>query len=379
MNHFPLLIKPVSSDCNLRCEYCFYLGKGGSLYPGVGRHRMNNVVLESLIGKYMATDQPVYTFIWQGGEPTLMGPEFFKTAVNLQKLKGRKGARVANLLQTNCTNISPELIAVLKEYKFLLGVSLDGPQDLHDSYRRTPGGIGTHSDVVKNIGVLKANGVAFNALTLVTTRSVSRTKAIYDHLCDLGIYHHQYIPCLERDGGNELMPYSLSGKEWGRFLCQLFDIWSSKDINRVSIRFFEAVISLLVFGKAHLCHMESSCCQYLVIEYNGDVFPCDFYVYPELKLGNILDDRFEDLFGLKKHLEFGNRKSTLPKKCERCKWLSLCFGDCPKHRKWNEVDGISGRTSMLCSGHQIFFEHAIEPLQRLASKIRAHGLSTRSG
>jgi len=233
MRPFSLLIKPASADCNLRCEYCFYLEKCG-LYPQSKRHRMTHRVLDELVKGYLATEQPVYNFGWQGGEPTLMGLDFFRRVTDLQMRYGRAGASVANGLQTNATLIDDPLAAHFARYKFLLGCSLDGPEAIHDMYRRAASGRPSHADVMRGIRTLQHHGVSFNILILVSKANVARAREVYEYLLENSFYYHQYIPCVEMEGGHPL-PFTITGDEWGEFLCTIFDLWRPSDTDRVSI------------------------------------------------------------------------------------------------------------------------------------------------
>ena len=331
MKPFSLLIKPASADCNLRCGYCFYLEKAG-LYPESGRHRMPDEVLERLVSSYMSTEQPQYQFGWQGGEPALLGNEFFLRAVSLQKKYGKPGAIAANGLQTNATLIDDELAKTLAGYKFLAGVSLDGPAQIHDRFRKYPDGVGSHSNVLKGIETLKKHRVEFNALTLVNSENVKKGGEVYNYLKSLEIYYHQYIPCVEFDEKGGLMPCSIKGPEWGDFLIGIFGEWIKEDVRKVSVRLFDSILNILVLNRRTSCNMSDNCCQYFLVEYNGDVYPCDFFVEKERKLGNIMKDEWEDLLNSEKYLGFGRQKSLMNKKCPSCDYLNLCMGDCLKHR-----------------------------------------------
>ncbi len=368
MTPFSLLIKPASADCNLRCAYCFYLDRA-SLYPETGRHRMSGEVLETLVKGYMATPQPQYAFAWQGGEPTLMGLEFFERVVELQKRYGAFGAGVANHLQTNGLAVTDEFARHLSRYNFLVGVSLDGPAELHDRYRRHADGRGSHEGVMAGLGVLRRNRVKVNILTLINQANVKHGGLVYRYLRDQGFDFHQYIPCVEFDPAGRRQPFALSGPEWGQFLCQVYDEWIKYDAEKVSVRFFDSILYRMVKGAPNVCHMGDDCCQYFVVEHNGDVYPCDFFVEPELKLGNIARDSWESLQASPRYRAFGARKADRNPECDACPYLDLCAADCLKHR----LDG--GRSaphekSALCRGYLTFYEHALPGLQGLARKVR---------
>ncbi len=375
MKPFSLLVKPTSADCNMRCKYCFYLDRY-SLYPKSSKHRMSDSVLEATIKSYMATYQPQYAFAWQGGEPTLMGVEFFRRVVELQKKYGRAGTSVANGLQTNTTMIDDEFARHLSKYRFLVGVSLDGPAHIHDHYRHFVSGRGSHADVIHGIGCLQQNRVEFNILTLVSNINVGKGRDIYRYLRDKGFLYQQYIPCVEFDNNGQPLIFTISAKQWGDFLCEIFDEWIKWDTRRVSIRWFDSIISYLVDGGYNVCQMGRNCCQYFVIEHNGDIYPCDFFVCPELKLGNIGNASWQELVQSRIYLDFGAQKARWHKECDNCDELSYCSGDCLKHRLFHGRMH-SGQLSWLCYGYKQFFQHALPGLKNLADTIRKERLKTR--
>lgn len=359
---FSLLIKPSSADCNLRCTYCFYLKKS-ELYPEDKRHRMPDRVLERLISGYLATDQPVYTFGWQGGEPALMGLEFFEKVVKLQQKYGM-GKAISNGLQTNGTLLNDDFALHLAKYNFLTGISLDGPAEVHNEYRIHADKSGTHDAVLRGIDCLRRNKADFNVLTLVNQANVGMGREVYRYLCDMGIMYQQYIPCVEFDDEGNLQPFAITGEQWGQFLCHIFDEWNRKDAYRVSIRLFDAILNHMIHGGYSVCHMAGNCCQYFVVEYNGDVYPCDFHVEKERKLGNIMEDSWADLQASVSYREFGRKKAEWHTDCQRCEYLTFCAGDCLKHRMY----GGKGpeNLSRLCEGWKIFFRHALPRFRELA-------------
>lgn len=365
---FTLLIKPAGADCNLRCTYCFYLEKA-ALYPETSRHRMSDAVLTRLIGSYLATDQPQYGFAWQGGEPALMGSAFFKRVTELQQRHGRPGAVVANNLQTNATLIDDELAAHLAAYRFLVGVSVDGPADLHDAYRLTRDGQPTRASVEEGIQRLRRHHVDFNTLTLVNSLNVRHPERLYRHLVGHGHFHHQYIPCIARDAQGRPQPFSLEAGPWGDFLCRLFDGWYPADTRRVSIRLFDSILSRLVDGEANVCTLGRDCRQYFMVEHNGDVYPCDFFAEPELRLGNIMETGWDELWHSPRYQAFGACKSRWNAVCDACPWLNVCAGDCPRHRYGVSRD--PRQISALCAGWKLFFAHTMPRFRRLADEIRA--------
>ena len=366
---FSLLVKPASADCNLRCEYCFYLGHS-SFYPATRTHRMSDQVLARMIQTYMATPQPTYQFGWQGGEPTLMGLDFFRRVVELQEKHGKAGVTVANGLQTNGTLITDDLARHLARYNFLLGVSLDGPREMHDKYRKGLRGGGSYDDVMPGIEQLSRHGVEFNILTLVSQANVQRPDDVYQFLCDQGFLYHQYIACVEADDELESLPFAISGPEWGDFMCAIFDRWRGRDERRVSIRLFDAILALLVNGDRNLCHLGRNCCQYFVVEHNGDVFPCDFFVEERLRLGNVMADSWSVLQQSAVYADFGRRKSQWHSDCQTCTFAWICGGDCLKHRLCAEA-GEPRRLSELCEGWRRFYAHSLPRFREMAAGIRA--------
>ena len=366
---FSLLIKPASADCNLRCAYCFYLDHN-SFYPETPRHRMSDEVLAAMVRGYMATPQPTYQFGWQGGEPTLLGVDFFRRAVEYQQRFGVGGASVANGLQTNATLITDDLAALLAEYRFLTGVSLDGPRYLHDRYRLTADGRGSHRDVLAGIRRLETHRAEFNILTLVSAANVREPAEVYHYLCENGWLFHQYIPCVEPDPMRQLLPYSVSAEAWGEFLCRVFDCWYAGDTRRVSIRLFDSVLALLVDGVRNICPFGGNCCQYFVVEYNGDVYPCDFFVERHLRLGNVTSDSWEGLLQSPIYRSFGAQKSLWHPSCDACPWLWICQGDCLKHRLC-VAGGDPRQLSRLCAGWRLFYEHTLPRFRELAGAVTA--------
>lgn len=367
MKPFSLLIKPVSADCNLRCDYCFYLDHA-RLYPTERRHRMSDETLENMIASYMATDQPQYVFGWQGGEPTLMGVDFFRRVTDLQKKYARPGAVVANGLQTNATLIDDAMARHFAEYKFLVGVSLDGPDAMHDRFRRTGAGKPSHRRVREGIARLGRYGVEFNILVLVSAANVEHGREVYRYLSDNGFNYHQYIPCVEFDDQRRAQPFAITGEAWGRFLSGVFDEWAAESPRRVSVRLFDALLTYMVTGERIMCRLERNCCQYFVVEYNGDVYPCDFFVSGDLRLGNVVEDSWQALSAKPLYKRFGKRKLELPPVCLGCDFLEYCVGDCLKHRV--RTEGGGAKLSWLCSGWKSFFAHSLGHLAELAEEVK---------
>jgi uncharacterized protein len=329
---------------------------------------MSDAILERMVRPYMATPQPQYAFGWQGGEPTLMGLEFFRRVTELQQRHGRAGAVVSNGLQTNGTLLDEEFARHLAAYNFLVGVSVDGPAELHDRHRVRADGHGSHESVMQGIRTMRRHGVEFNVLTLVNSANVSAPETVYHYLCELGVLYHQYIECVEFDEAGGLRPFAVTGGQWGEFLCRIFDVWFKHDTRRVSIRLFDSVLSRMVDGVANVCQMGRDCRQYLVVEHNGDIYPCDFFVEPELKLGNVLEGSWEEFLDAPVYAEFGRRKAQWNASCDACPYLRFCAGDCQKNRFRAGRD--PRQLSHLCEGWKLFYGHTIARFRKLAAEIQ---------
>lgn len=328
---------------------------------------MSSATLEKMISSYMSLPMPEYSFAWQGGEPTILGIEFFQKAVDLQRRFLPEGSRVNNALQTNATLIDEPLARFFARNNFLIGVSLDGPKKYHDVFRVSAEGSGTHRSVFKGIQNLIEAGAEFNILVLVNSENVKRPKELYRYFRNKGFNFLQFIPCVEFDKNGDLTHYSITGEEWGNFLNEIFDLWYRKDSRKISIRHFDSVLNYLVLGRYTVCTMDRDCRQYFVVEYDGGIFPCDFFVKEELSLGNVNTTSWEDAFNNPLYVDFGKRKMQLNEVCISCKWLSLCNGDCQKMRG---PDSNPETLSILCEGWQLFYEHTMERFEKLAAIVR---------
>ncbi|MFH1760586.1 MAG: anaerobic sulfatase maturase [bacterium] len=368
MKPFSLLIKPASADCNLRCDYCFYLEKRG-VYPDQAIHRMNIQILKRLIKSYLRLDFPQLNFGWQGGEPTLMGLDFFKQAVNLQKQYCGNNQTIGNGLQTNGILINNEWCRFFHENQFLIGLSLDGPREIHDKHRRNKKKESVHDNVMRSVEILQNNYVAFNSLTVINKDNYNKAVEIYDFLRKRGIFFHQYIPAIistNRKINNS--NFSISGMEYGRFLIDLFNRWYPDDIKTVSIRLFDSIINRLTLGTVTQCNMGESCDGYFVVEYNGDVYPCDYYVENNWLLGNIKTNPWQDLCLHEKRTAFAALKMNLNSNCTKCDFLGLCKGDCTRHRDFTHAE--SGNLSALCSGLKFFYAKTLDKFQDIAGQAK---------
>ncbi len=347
-----LLIKPVCSDCNLACDYCFYSGKG-ALYPETATHRMPPGVLERMIQGYLALRLPASSFCWQGGEPTLAGLDFYERVVQLQMKHGRSGQVVGNSLQTNGVLLDDDWARFLNRYKFLVGVSLDGPKILHDRYRRDRTGGGSFGRVLAGIEALRRHKVEFNVLAMVTAATVGRAREVYDFFIGKGIRHLQFIPCVEtNEAGEKPAPYSITSEQYGTFLEELYDAWRHGPAG-ISVRMFDAILSWRLTGNAGMCLFNGRCDDYVVVEHNGDVYPCDFFVEPRWRMGNIMEADLLELCDSDRRRDFTALREKSNKKCRRCRWVEICHGGCTKHRLY--PGHRAHEPTYLCSAYRRLF------------------------
>ncbi len=358
-----LLVKPAGADCNFRCDYCFYLD--AEARRGVPRRRMSDEVLERMIASYLALELPVHAFCWQGGEPTLMGVDFFRRVTELQERHGRPGTVVANSLQTNAALIDDAFADHLADYRFLVGCSLDGPPRLHDRRRRGAGGGATHDRTLAGLRRLQARGVAVNALCVVHDVNAGHPREVFDHLVGLGFDHLQFLPCVEFGPGGAPRPWTITGRQWGEFLSGIFEAWRDGGL-AVSVRNLDAVLQRLVDDAPGDCTMDDSCRQYLVVEHDGGYYPCDFAVAPDRRLGNVMTMTPAEAMATTGMAEFGRGKAPTSPACGDCRHFDVCRGGCPARRDPREATA----REWLCEGTLAFLDHARGGLQELADAIR---------
>ena len=366
-----VLIKPAGPDCNLHCDYCFYLKKA-ELFANPKKHRMSLAILREIVRQVMEQGPANVSFSWQGGEPTLMGLPFFQKAVEYQQRFGRNQV-VGNGLQTNGILINQNWADFLKRYKFMVGLSFDGPKHIHDKHRKTSSGCGSWLQVSKTARLLLDAGVLVNAVTVLNDYSVNFPEEIYGFHKESGFDHMQFIPCIEPDPTDPARPaqYSVPPQKYGEFLCALFDLWEADFKNglpTISIRYFDSLLYLYLGREAAQCDLKKQCGDYLVIEHNGEVYSCDFFVEPAWRLGNVNDSNLLDLLNSIKQTQFGRQKARLSTKCQACGWLDLCHGGCPKDRQHNPLDRS---TSAFCEAQQMFFNYADTRMRTIAEKIKA--------
>lgn len=378
-----VMAKPIGAACNLRCEYCYYIEKK-ELYPP-GHRVMSDYILEHYIKTYIEssfTDNVLFS--WHGGETLLAGIDFFRKAVKLQK-QYAAGKVISNTIQTNGVLLTAEWCEFFKEHQFLVGISIDGPEEIHDKYRKTTTGKGSYADVVKGIELLKQSGVEFNALATLNDYSVRYPLVVYNHLKSLGCRYMQFAPIVERIGTREdslkllsandspgkmrITPWSVSSVDFGWFYSTIFKEWYQKDIGQIFVQFFDTVISLYMKLPSPICTHAVNCGNALVMESNGDIYSCDHYVFPENRLGNIRTSPLLTMAHSTEQTNFGETKTgNLSKQCLNCQFLAMCNGGCPKNRIKVDSDGLP--INYLCEGLKLFFKQNIPDIQQIASQIQ---------
>ena len=366
-----IMLKPAGSLCNLRCKYCYYLEKS-KLYEDNKNHVITDALLEKFIKEYIeAQTTPQVLFTWHGGE-TLMRPiSFYRRALELQRYYAR-GRQIDNSIQTNGILLNDEWCRFFKENNFLVGVSIDGPQEFHDEYRRTATGKPSFRQVMKGVDLLNKYGVEWNALAVVNDFNADYPLDFYHFFKDIGCRYIQFTPIVERivkrtDGltlapgmeeGGVLTDFSVTAEQWGSFLCTIFDEWVHHDVGEYYIQLFDATLANWVGVAPGICTMAKECGHAGVMEYNGDVYSCDHFVYPEHKLGNLAYKTIYEMMNSDRQKEFSKMKyRLLPQQCRECKYQFACHGECPKNRFIRDKYGNTG-LNYLCKGYYQFFEHA---------------------
>lgn len=389
---FHVMTKPIGPICNLDCKYCFYLEKE-KLFPANENFKMTDEVLESYIRQYIGGQNvPEISFAWQGGEPTLLGVNFFRKVVALQK-KHAGGKAIANAIQTNGTLLDDEWCAFLAENQFLVGLSIDGPAKLHDAYRVDKKGGNTYAKVIRGLQLLKKHRVEFNTLTVVNRINARKPLEVYRFLRGIGSGFIQFIPLVERladaeatklgldlatpprsdEEGSVRLPvtdWSVEPQQYGEFLCTIFDEWVKHDVGRTYVQIFDVTLGNTIGQGPGLCVFSENCGTAMAMEHNGDVYSCDHYVYPRYKLGNVLNSTLGTMVSSEFQQNFGQAKSaTLPAYCRSCDVRHLCHGECPKHRFLRTPDGEPG-LNYLCRAYQRFFTHSRPAMQRMGELLR---------
>jgi len=381
MQPFTLLIKPSGSDCNIDCRYCFY--KDRALEFGRGRQRMSDEVLEKFVKDYMQLGFGVVGFAWQGGEPTLMGVDFFRRAVELQKKYGSNGQQVSNTLQTNGVLLDDNWCRFLHENKFLLGISIDGPKEFHDKYRVDHSGSGTFERVMRGIENCQEHKVEFSALVLLNNNNVEHPERLFDFLIENELTYLQFIPCIEREvATNQIADFSITPKQYGDFLCRLFDLWYEYGPEKLNIREFDSLVTYFVLGKHTICTYSKQCAGFVVVEHSGEAFCCEFFVEPKWRLGNILETPLDKLAAGSIKRAFARDKQDLCNKCLLCNHLDICRGGCMKdrvrtlcHSERSEESPLGfdknsfGQENYFCESYKQFFDYTIPRFMQIAAAI----------
>jgi uncharacterized protein len=391
---FHLLAKPTGAVCNLDCAYCFFLSKE-MLYPG-SRFRMADEMLERYIAQLVEAHAgaPEVQVAWQGGEPTLMGLDFFRRSVELTEQRLAPGQRAAYTIQTNGTLLDAEWATFFREHGFLVGISIDGPREIHDAYRVNKGGKGSFDEVMRGLQALQAEGVEWNVLTTVHAANGDRGREVYCFLRDAcGATFVQFIPIIERvaeAGADGVVPWSswrdrplyeqrgdvvsgrsVGGDQYGRFLVDVFEEWVRHDVGTVFVQMFDVALANWVGEPPGLCVHSETCGRALALEHTGDLYSCDHFVEPRYLLGNIAEHRMLDLVGSEQQLRFGlDKRDTLPRFCRECDVRFACHGGCPKDRFTAAPDGEPG-LNYLCPGFKRFFHHVDTPMRQMGELLRA--------
>ena len=374
-----VMAKPAGAQCNLACRYCYYLEKSG-MYGHSGGQNMSREVLELFVKQYIAAQtQREVLFVWHGGETMLRPLSFYQEALRLQK-KYARGHIIDNCLQTNGTLITEEWCEFFKENNWLIGVSLDGPEAMHDTFRKDRHNEGTFKKVMHGVELLNRYGVEWNAMAVVNSSNANHPKEFYRFFKDIECHYIQFTPIVERmvptltppleglSSGNslEMTPETVQPQQWGNFLCSIFDEWVAEDVGEYFIQLFDATLANWVGVEPGVCSMAKTCGNALAIEHNGDLFSCDHFVFPQYKLGNIRRQPIAELCYSEQQNTFRRLKQTLPAQCRRCKYEFACHGECPKNRLIQTVDGETG-LNYLCEGYRQFFTH-VEPYMKFMAK-----------
>ena len=365
-----VMLKPAGASCNLRCQYCYYLEKA-SLYPQ-SPMVMSDELLQTFIRQYIeAQTMPQVLFTWHGGEPLLRPLSFYRRALQLQKLYSR-GRQIDNCLQTNGLLLPDEWCEFLAENQFLVGISIDGPENIHDHYRRDVAGQGTFARVMKAIRLLQKHGVEWNAMAVVTNNSMYHPQEFYRFFKDIGCQYLQFTPIVERERHRpwQLTDASVTTEGWGHFLCGVYDEWVRHDVGRIFVQLFDAVLSNWVGQQPGICSLSAMCGHVAAMEWNGDVYSCDHFVFPEYKLGNINTHSLTEMMYGQQQRHFSSMKTTLPRQCHECRYLTTCYGECPKNRFITDRYDNPG-LNYLCNGYRQFFNHVASDMDFMAAELRA--------
>lgn len=364
-----VMVKPTGPICNLKCTYCYYLDTKKQ-YEDTNNFKLSEEMLEEFVSQYLEaqTMSPVL-FTWHGGEPLLRNISFYKKAIQLQK-KYAKGRQIDNSLQTNGTLITDEWCKFFKENNFLIGISLDGTQRFHDKYRKTNTGDPTFGKVLYAINLLKKHGVEYNIMGVVNDYNSNHPLEFYNFFKEIDSHFIQFAPIVERYPDGRVTEWSVTPEKWGHFLIAIFDEWVRKDVANYYVQIFDAALANWMKAEPGVCIFSEKCGHAGVMEFNGDVYSCDHFVFPEYKLGNIKDKSLTEMMYSPKQIEFGAAKSdSLSSKCKKCKYRFACHGECPKNRISKTEDGES--INYLCAGYYKFFDHIAPYMDYMKKELEA--------
>ncbi len=350
-----IMLKPIGAVCNLRCEYCYYLDKK-DLYPQAKNFVMNDEVLEKFIQQYMESQtMPEVLFTWHGGETLMRNRDFYEKAIRIEQ-KYAQGRKIDNCIQTNGTLLTEDWCKFFKDNNFLVGISIDGPQHCHDRYRRTRDGRPSFVKVMKGINLLKKYGVEYNAMAVVNDYNVDYPLEFYNFFKEIDCRYIQFTPIVEQING-QFASWNVPSEKWGDFLIAVFDEWVRKDVGTFFIQYFDSTLANWMGVPPGVCTLAATCGQAGIMEFNGDVYSCDHFVFPEYKLGNIHTKTITEMMYSEKQKEFGrNKYETLPRQCKECEFLFACHGECPKNRIIKTEEGDDG-LNYLCKGYYKFYRH----------------------
>ncbi len=396
-----VMLKPVGAACNLACDYCYYLEKS-DLYRELPHHMLSEELLEEFIRQYLAAQtMPEVLFTWHGGEALMRPLSFYKRAVELQR-KYAAGRTVSNCIQTNGTLLTDEWCAFFREHNWLVGISIDGPQEFHDAYRRNRQGMPSFAKVMQGIDLLKKHGVEWNGMAVVNDYNAAHPLEFYHFFKEIGCRYIQFSPIVERlcahpaeclcahpaessvykekhclasaaqSGNLPLADFSVSPVQWGDFLCAIFDEWVRQDVGKFFVQLFDATLANWVGEVPGVCTLAESCGHAGVMEFNGDFYSCYHFVFPEYKLGNIRSHTLTEMMYSEQQLSFGRMKhAALPTQCRECNYLFACHGECPKNRFCHTPTGEPG-LNYLCQGYYRFFEHAAPYMDFMKNELMNH-------
>lgn len=370
--HFHVMAKPIGPICNLDCEYCFYLEKE-DLYPGTSSFKMSDDVLEEYVRQYIEnqpSDAQVVDFTWQGGEPTLMGIDFFKQVLSFQEKYSRSGMKIQNSIQTNGTRLNDEWGKFLKNNSFLVGISIDGPEELHDSFRPDKRGNGSFRKVMDGLEILRKYEVEFNTLTCVQSENGDYPVRVYNFLKEIGSSFMQFIPVVEPQGDG-VSYRSVKPDQYGDFLTGVFKEWLRQDdVGKIFVQDFDVTLTQVVGLPSPVCVNAETCGNAVALEHNGDVYSCDHFVSPEYHIGNIRDQEIDSMINGTFQQEFGQAKhDELPRYCHQCDYQSYCNGGCPKDRIKSTPDG-EPNLNYLCEGYKKYYSSTIPVFEKMAECLR---------